>query len=57
MKDASKPSSVQMYAMPQSEVRDNSDRMFVQEEFAAIQHLTGTQCSYDACCDGHDLPL
>jgi len=46
-----------MYAMPQSEVRDNSDRMFVQEEFAAIQHLTGTQCSYDACCDDHDLPL
>jgi len=51
LKDALQSSSVQIYAMTQTEVRDNSDRMFVQEEFAAIQHLTGKQFTYDACCD------
>ena len=33
------------------EVRDNSDRMFVQEEYITIQHVTGEQCTCDACCE------
>ena len=34
-----------------NDVRDNNGRMFVQEECVAIQHLTGKQFTYDACCD------
>ena len=37
--------------MTRTEVRDKSDRMFVQEEIGAIQHLNGNQFTYDACCD------
>ena len=42
---------LQLNVLSLSDVRDNSDRMFVQEEYVAIQHLTGKQFTYDACCD------
>ena len=46
---------MQLYALSQNEVRDNSDRMFIQEEFANIQHLTDKQFTYDACCDDFEI--
>ena len=41
--DVLQKSRVQLYALSQNEVRDNLDRMFIQEEFANIQHLTDEQ--------------
>ena len=46
-----------LYALSQNEVRDNSDRMFIQEEFANIQHMIDKQFTYDACCDDSGINL
>jgi len=43
--------SANCYALSLNDVRDSSDRMFVQEEYVNLQHLTGRQFTYDACCD------
>lgn len=42
---------MQLFALSQNERRDNTDRMFIQEEFANTQHLTDSQFTYDACSD------
>lgn len=39
-----------LHTLSLSDVRHDSDRMFVQGEFVAIQHLTGKHFTYDACC-------
>ena len=48
---------MQLYALSQNEVRDNSDRMFIQEDFANIQHLTDKEFTYDACYDDSQTNL
>ncbi len=41
------------YALTLNNWRDDSDRMFVWEEYK--NHLTGRQLTDDACCDNRDV--
>ena len=45
--------SVNHYALTLNNLRDDSDRMFVQAEYK--NHLTDTQLTDDACCDNRDV--